>query len=153
MKIAHKDCFICNRIALIKENKNPYFVKELETGYVVLGDYQFYKGYTLFLCKKHKSELHLLENSYRNKFLNEMGIAAEAVFKAFKPSKLNYELLGNKDKHMHWHLYPRYKNDPDPKRPIWSLDKSIRVNNKTKASPQLLNQLKPKLLQELNQLF
>jgi diadenosine tetraphosphate (Ap4A) HIT family hydrolase len=82
-----------------------------------------------------------------------MGIAAEAVFKAFKPSKLNYELLGNKDKHMHWHLYPRYKNDPDPKRPIWSLDKSIRVNNKTKASPQLLNQLKPKLLQELNQLF
>ncbi|MCD7883089.1 MAG: GNAT family N-acetyltransferase [Lachnospiraceae bacterium] len=30
-------CLICDRIQMIKEGKNPYFVKELETGYVVLG--------------------------------------------------------------------------------------------------------------------
>lgn len=45
-------CLICERIQMIKEHKNPYFVKELETGYVVLGDYQHFKGYTLFLCKE-----------------------------------------------------------------------------------------------------
>ena len=33
-------CFICDRIKMIKENNNPYFVKELETGYVVIGDHQ-----------------------------------------------------------------------------------------------------------------
>ena len=32
---------------------NPFFVKELETGYVVIGDYQHFKGYTLFLYKTH----------------------------------------------------------------------------------------------------
>ena len=33
-------CFICDRIKMIQEGKNPYFVKELETGYVVIGDNQ-----------------------------------------------------------------------------------------------------------------
>ena len=50
-------CIICDRIKMIKEGKNPYFVKELETGYVVIGDNQHFKGYTLFLCKNHETEL------------------------------------------------------------------------------------------------
>ncbi len=33
------DCAVCRRIQMIKEGKNPYFVKELETGYVVLGGF------------------------------------------------------------------------------------------------------------------
>ncbi len=33
-----ESCFICKRIHQIKEGINPYFVKELETGYIVLGD-------------------------------------------------------------------------------------------------------------------
>ena len=44
-------CFICDRIKMIGQGTNPYFVKELETGYVVIGDNQHFKGYTLFLCK------------------------------------------------------------------------------------------------------
>ncbi len=31
-------CLICDRINMIKAGTNPYFVKELETGYVVIGD-------------------------------------------------------------------------------------------------------------------
>ena len=31
-------CFICERIDMIKNNTNPYFVKELDTGYVVMMD-------------------------------------------------------------------------------------------------------------------
>lgn len=41
-------CMICERIRAIKNGTNPYFVQELETGYVVLGDHQHFKGYTLF---------------------------------------------------------------------------------------------------------
>ena len=53
-------CMICDRINMIKEDSNPWFVKELETGYVVIGDNQHFKGYTLFLCKEHKTELFQL---------------------------------------------------------------------------------------------
>ena len=50
-------CLICERIKMIQEGTNPYFVKELSTGYVVMGDHQHFTGYTLFLCKEHKTEL------------------------------------------------------------------------------------------------
>jgi diadenosine tetraphosphate (Ap4A) HIT family hydrolase len=68
---------------MIKANTNPWFVKELETGYVVVGDNQHFKGYTLFLCKEHKTELFQLEHSTKMKFLEEMSVVAEAVAKAF----------------------------------------------------------------------
>lgn len=61
-------CFICDRIQMIKAGNNPYFVKELETGYVVLGDNQHFKGYTIFLCKEHKTELFQLDDSVKMKF-------------------------------------------------------------------------------------
>ncbi|MDF2889537.1 MAG: diadenosine tetraphosphate hydrolase, partial [Lacrimispora sp.] len=65
-------------------------MKELETGYVVLGDHQRFQGYTLFLCKEHASELHFLEKEFKNRFLQEMALTAEAVYRAFGPDKLNY---------------------------------------------------------------
>lgn len=134
---------------MIKKGANSYFVKELETGYVVIGDYQFYKGYTLFLCKKHVIELHELTNDFRKKFLEEMSFVAEAVYKVFHPKKLNYELLGNKDRHCHWHIFPRYKNDSKPTKPIWVIDENIRCAENTKPSEKELQKLKNKLKKEL----
>lgn len=49
----------------------------------------------LLLCKEHKTELHELEQTFKMKFLEEMSGVAEAVFNAFHPSKLNYELIRN----------------------------------------------------------
>lgn len=104
-------CLICDRIQMIKEGNNPYFVKELETGYAVLGDNQYFKGYTIFLCKQHASELHELDADFKLKFLKEMSLVGEAVSHAFPCEKMNYELLGNGDSHLHWHLFPRVSGD------------------------------------------
>ncbi|NLM33992.1 MAG: HIT domain-containing protein [Clostridiales bacterium] len=65
------------------------------------------KGYTLFLCKEHVTELHQLAHDFKMKCLEEMSLVAVAVYKVFKPEKMNYELLGNGDSHVHWHLFPR----------------------------------------------
>ena len=70
-------CLICERIELIKQGKNPHFVKELETGYVVIGDGQYFKGYTLFLAKEHVTELHQMEYETKIKFLEEMSIVQD----------------------------------------------------------------------------
>lgn len=140
MKKSVKSCSLCRQILNIRQN--PYFVSELTTGYVILGTYQFYRGYTLFFCKKHVAELHELPLKFRQQFLKDMSQVAEAVFKAFKPKKLNYELLGNTEPHLHWHLFPRYNNDPMPKRPIWCVDRTITMNKSAKPSPHQLNTLK-----------
>ena len=102
------NCLICERIAQIKNGTNPYFVRETKTGYVVIGDQQRIRGYTVFLCKQHATELHELEPAFRDEFLHEMALVAEAVYHAFQPDKLNYSLLGaGKGLHMHWHIHPR----------------------------------------------
>ena len=47
-------CLICDRINMIKEGTNPYFVKELETGYVVIGDNQHLKDIQFFCVRSIK---------------------------------------------------------------------------------------------------
>lgn len=147
-----KDCLICKRIQHIKKSENPFFVTELTTGYVVIGDNQFFQGYTLFLCKRHVYELHDLEREFRMKFLYEMSLVSETVFNAFKPDKLNYEALGNTDPHLHWHIFPRYKTDPYYNRAVWIIDPTIRNSDSTKPSKYTIKQFKKKLLKEIMKL-
>ncbi len=52
-------CLICIELNWYKQGK-LYFVKELETGYVVIGDHQVLKAGNLFLAKEHVTELHHL---------------------------------------------------------------------------------------------
>lgn len=120
------NCLLCQRIEAIKNGVNKNFICELETSYVVLGDTQYYKGYTLLLSKCHCFELHELEQSVRLKFLEEMAMVGEVIFKLFQPAKLNYELLGNRHPHLHWHIFPRYVDDADKHNPIWITSKAER---------------------------
>ncbi len=143
-------CLICDRLNLIKRNENPYHVCELKTGHVVIGDFQYFKGYTLFLCKQHIPELHLLDSDYKIQFLTEMSIVAEAVYTCFKPDKLNYELLGNSESHMHWHLFPRFQHETDPNKPVWCIDQGIRYADATRPNESDLHELKRRLLDSLN---
>lgn len=151
-------CLVCERIKLIEQGKNPYFVKELSTGYVVIGDHQYFKGYTLFLCKYHAIELYDLEYTTRMKFLDEMTLVAQAVANAFNVDKMNYELLGNGDTHLHWHLFPRKKGDlgsygNNGKGPVWWYPKEEMYSNQNCPTSDELNKLKLKLLKELDKLI
>ena len=143
---------------MIKDNTNPWFVKELETGYVVIGDNQHFKGYTLFLHKEHKTELFQLEYKTKMKFLEEMSIVAEAVAKAFNAEKMNYELLGNGDTHLHWHLFPRVSGDLedygcDGKGPVWWYPMEKMYSPENSPSESELKELKLKLSKAIDELL
>lgn len=147
------DCMICERIRWIKEGKNPYFVRELSTGYVVIGDHQRFRGYSLFLCKRHAEELHFLEPEFRARFLYEMSIVAEAVYRAFQPDKLNYELLGaGKGLHMHWHILPRKVGDTPHPGPVWQLGDAL-FSEEFLPSPEELADLRERLNAQLEKLL
>lgn len=152
-------CLICDRIGMIKNGTNPYFVKELETGYVVIGDNQHFYGYTLFLYKNHKyTELFQIDLDERIKFMKEMSIVSEAVAKAFEPEKMNYELLGMGDAHLHWHLYPRNEGDIEDygnhgKGPVWWYPMEKMYNDDCRPSEEELMEMKNKLLVELEKLL
>ena len=152
-------CFICDRIEMIKNGTNPYFVKELETGYVVIGDNQHFYGYTLFLYKFHgdKTELFHLNKSERQKFMEEMTMVAQAVQNAFGAEKINYELLGNGEAHLHWHIYPRRTGDIESygnngKGPVWWYPMEKMYCDENRPSEKELSEMKLRLLAELNRL-
>ena len=150
-------CLVCDRINMIKKGTNPYFVKELKTGYVVIGDHQHFRGYTLFLCKEHRTELFHLDAETRQQYLNEMALVAEAVSNAFGAEKMNYELLGNGDTHLHWHLFPRKEGDLDGygnqgKGPVWWYPREMMYDNQNCPTSSELEEMKDKLLCALNRL-
>ena len=151
-------CLICDRINMIKDGTNPYFVKELETGYVVIGDNQHFKGYSIFLCKEHKTELFQLDYSTKMKFLEEMSVVAEAVSTAFDAEKMNYELLGNGDTHIHWHLFPRVSGDLGEygyhgKGPVWWYPREKMYSAENVLNDKELEELKQKLKIELDKMY
>ncbi|MGN0708190.1 MAG: HIT family protein [Faecalibacterium sp.] len=151
-------CLICDRIKMIREGTNPFFVRELETGYAVIGDHQHFKGYTLFLCKEHKTELFQLDPGIKIKFLEEMSLVAEAAAKAFDAQKMNCELLGNGDSHLHWHLFPRKSGDLEGcgdhgKGPVWWYPREKMYSDENRPSEQEREELKAKLRQELEKLL
>lgn len=151
-------CLVCDRIEMIKKGTNPYFVKELETGYVVIGDNQHFKGYSLFLCKQCKTELFYLEKEFAAKFMQEMILVAEAVKKAFGAEKMNYECLGQGDAHLHWHLYPRRTGDIGEygnrgKGPVWWYPMEMMYRDDNRPTEAELEEMKAKLVEELEKLL
>lgn len=151
-------CFVCDRIHMIKEGTNPYFVKELGTGYVVIGDNQHFKGYSIFIYKEHIAELFQLDHARKTKYLEEMSVVAEAVAKAFGVERMNYELLGNGDRHLHWHLFPRVDGDIENygnngKGPVWWYPREKMYSEDNRPSKMELEEMKAKLLEELDKLL
>ena len=142
-------CLICERIGQIERGENPYFVCALSTGYVVLGDHQRFEGYTLFLCKRHVTELYQLPWGFRTRFLQEMSLVAEAVAAVYRPEKMNYELLGNGDTHLHWHLFPRVSGDTPQPGPVWWLPREEMWNAAYRPSREQLAERTRQLREEI----
>lgn len=147
------DCLICKRINLIKRRKNPDAVAELETGYAVIGWHQFYRGYTLFLSKEHVAATFRLPESTRFTFLKEMDLIAQSVNLAFRPKRVNIEILGNLVPHLHVHMFPRHPDDPDPHRPVWFTPPEVRESPRTIPSRRELLRLRHQLAEAIRQTF
>jgi diadenosine tetraphosphate (Ap4A) HIT family hydrolase len=113
------DCDVCRRLEECRSGTHSGLIAELETGYAVMGDSQYFRGYCLLLCKTAATELDELPYEVRGMYLEEMADLAEAVRAALRPHKLNYECLGNQVHHLHWHIFPRYLSEPAPDKPVW----------------------------------
>ncbi|ACM19758.1 histidine triad (HIT) family hydrolase [Geotalea daltonii FRC-32] len=104
-----------------KWNDEPHLrVAELEHCLVMLNRDQFFPGYTFVFTRSHVTELFHLDRAARTAVMEEVSAVAATLYKLFQPAKINYELLGNMVPHMHWHIVPRFAEDPLWPRPIWS---------------------------------
>lgn len=116
MKNPDAACSMCNRWQ-VDENLR---IMEFRQSYLVLNRDQFFPGYCLLFTKQHVTELFHLEPVARQELMEEVSRTAAALFRLYRPEKINYELLGNMVPHIHWHLVPRFSHDPLWPRPIWA---------------------------------
>lgn len=110
------ECIMCSRW----QDEPELRIIELEQCFVQLNRDQFFRGYTLVFARNHVTELFHLDQPTRQAVIEEVNMVATALDQAYQPTKMNYELLGNMVPHMHWHLVPRFSDDPLWPRPIWS---------------------------------
>jgi len=102
-------------------------VRDLPASIAILAPDQYYRGYTLVVSKTHATELYDLPGHESAQYFSDMLRVARAIAAAFRPRKMNYEVLGNTVAHLHWHLFPRYESDPNPKRPTWETNHTPRL--------------------------
>lgn len=115
-----KKCPFCEWLEDMHAGEAHRVVAEMKASWLVLSASQAYRGYCLLICKTHAEEVFELPEDVRRDFFDDMARASEAIFKTFKPDKMNCEIQGNQIPHLHFHLIPRRNSDPVSARwPIW----------------------------------
>lgn len=121
------DCHFCKKLAAVESLSPEELVCRLPHSIVLLGPWQHYEGYCIVVARTHAAELSQLPDTERMAYFEEMCKVAKALDLEFRPRKINYELLGNQEPHLHWHLFPRYASDPEVLKPVWlALDRAER---------------------------
>ncbi len=112
-------CPLCEREVRLRAGEYPYLVRELEHTWWLLGEHQYYAGYSVLLLKGHHREMSDLSADHAAAVYAELQMVETAVRRAFSPLKMNLHSLGNVVDHVHWHLFPRYADDPGKLDPVW----------------------------------
>ncbi len=107
------NCPHCQRIELAREGRLQTLVHETNRVIVIAGDHQYFAGYCIVLAKIHVREMHRMPQDEAIQMFGDVLEVGRRLDLEFKPLKMNYASLGNMDEHLHWHIIPRYKADPD----------------------------------------
>ncbi len=103
-----------------RTNADVIFIAALSVSTLFLFRDQRFKGYCILRFDPwDATNLEALDDDEYRAFMTDLRVAAQAIRAALKPDHMNYELLGNSNPHLHWHLIPRYRDDPRWGRPIW----------------------------------
>jgi diadenosine tetraphosphate (Ap4A) HIT family hydrolase len=127
LKNSRPDCPLCDKLSSLTDTPGSELVWQFPHSVAFLGPWQYYRGYCTLVSRRHVEELFELDAQERHAYLEEMSLLASAIHAAFKPDKLNYELLGNQVPHLHWHIFPRSRSEPNSLKPVWlDIDKADR---------------------------
>jgi diadenosine tetraphosphate (Ap4A) HIT family hydrolase len=106
------------RVEAARAGTNPTVICRMPSGWAVLCDVQFLRGYSLLLPDKQK----------RAEYLLDMTILGDALLEVTGAYRINYAVLGNLDPALHAHAIPRYMTEPEEMRqgPPFLYDREYR---------------------------
>ncbi len=115
---------IHKRVEQCRSGENPKTICQVSSGWVVMGDVQFLRGYCLLLPDPVVPHLNAMKRADRQVFLDEMAVLGDAVLSVTGAVRINYEMLGNLEPALHAHVFPRFDDEEESLRtkPVWSYD-------------------------------
>jgi diadenosine tetraphosphate (Ap4A) HIT family hydrolase len=115
---------IHQRVAACRAGRFEQAICRVHSGWVVLGDAQFLRGYSLLLPDPVVGHLNELNADQRKTLLYEASLVGDALLAITKAVRINYEILGNLEPALHVHVFPRFADEPAElrTRPVWFYD-------------------------------
>lgn len=107
---------IHRRVWAARQGVNPTVIRKLESGWVVFGDSQSLRGYTLLLADPICADLNRASADVRAAFTRDMALVGDALLRATGARLINYMILENTDYALHAHIFPRYVDEAPEKR-------------------------------------
>jgi diadenosine tetraphosphate (Ap4A) HIT family hydrolase len=116
-----------DRIGSALRGENSTVLRRLDAAFAMIGDVQFLPGYSVLLVDDPEVErLSDLPRAKRLSFLSDMDQLGEAVERACRRldaafRRVNLEILGNTDRFLHAHVWPRFEWEPTDLvgMPVW----------------------------------
>jgi diadenosine tetraphosphate (Ap4A) HIT family hydrolase len=82
---------------------------------------QSYRGHGILVFDlRHATRLDQLSGTEWLAYAADLQRVVRATVQVCRPDHVNVESLGNLMPHLHWHVIPRYKDDPRWGAPIWA---------------------------------
>lgn len=93
---------------------------------VVLPDEPSYPGFTRVIWTAHVAEMTDLGRAERSLLFETVLAVEQAQRQVLAPDKVNLASLGNFVPHLHWHVIPRWRDDPHFPQAVWAAAPSGR---------------------------
>lgn len=134
---------IHRRVQSARQGSNSTVICRVRSGWIVLGDVQFLRGYSLLLPDPVVADLNALSGDQRNQFLQDMAMLGDALLAVTGASRINYEILGNSEAALHAHVFPRYATESEEQRrkPVWFYDRSNAPEFNLERDQPLMNEI------------
>jgi diadenosine tetraphosphate (Ap4A) HIT family hydrolase len=118
---------IPERIAAANAGANPAAICRVPSGWVVMCDMQFLRGYTILLADPPVASINDLDRLQRTEYLGDMAMVGDALLEVTGAYRINYGIMGNSDPFLHAHIVPRYLTEPEKLRTglPWSYPKKM----------------------------
>ena len=118
---------IPERIVAARAGSNPTVICRLTSGWAVMCDMQYLRGYTILLADPPVASINDLDHLQRAEILGEKVLVGDALLEVTGAYRVNYGILGNSDPFLHAHIVPRYLTEPENLRNglPWSYPKKL----------------------------
>ena len=104
------------RVAAARAGTNPTVICRMPSGWAVMCDVQFLRGYSLLLPDPVVPDLNALGRQKRAEYLVDMTMLGDALLEVTGAYRINYAILGNLDTALHAHVIPRYMTETEEMR-------------------------------------